>query len=149
VKREGRSEVGESQKNTCHFRLRNVPNWNASPTRWKGGVYHFLVIHHCLNIPALPTEFRMARGIEGNEISTPRVPKLQKSASSASQSAKQQKSILGFFQRKTAPASSPAAQNDAAPAASSPPPQSSPAPANYNGKENGVLRHNLTSLVNR
>jgi DNA mismatch repair protein MSH6 len=90
----------------------------------------------------------MARGIEGNEISTPRVPKLQKSASSASQSAKQQKSILGFFQRKTAPASSPAAPNDIVPAASSPPPQSSPAPANHNGKENGVPRHNLTTLLN-
>ncbi|KAH0144578.1 hypothetical protein KCU67_g13019, partial [Aureobasidium melanogenum] len=89
----------------------------------------------------------MARGIEGNEIVTPRVPKLQKSASSASQSGKQQKSILGFFQRKTAPASSPAAPNETA-AASSPPPQSSPAPANYNGKENGVLRHNFTGLFN-
>ncbi|TIA59677.1 DNA mismatch repair protein Msh6 [Aureobasidium pullulans] len=80
----------------------------------------------------------MARGIEGNEIATPRVPKLQKSTSSASQSAKQQKSILGFFQRKTAPASSPAAPSDVA-AASSPPPQSSPAPANFNGKENVPL----------
>jgi DNA mismatch repair protein MSH6 len=93
----------------------------------------------------------MARGIEGNEIATPRVPKLQKSASSASQPAKQQKSILGFFQRKTAPASSPVAPSDtaAAAAASSPPPQSSPAPANFNGKENGVLLHNLITLLNR
>lgn len=92
----------------------------------------------------------MARGIEGNEIATPRVPKLQKSVSSASQSAKQQKSILGFFQRKTAPASSPVAPNDtAAAAASSPPPQSSPAPANFNGKENGVLRRRLISLLDR
>lgn len=92
----------------------------------------------------------MARGIEGNEIATPRVPKLQKSVSSASQSAKQQKSILGFFQRKTAPASSPAVPTDTVTAAaSSPPPQSSPAPANFNGKENGVLRHHLIALLNR
>lgn len=109
--------------------------------------HHFVAIDHCPDLTGFSNS-RMARGIEGNEIATPRVPKLQKSASSASQSAKQQKSILGFFQRKTAPASSPAAPNDAA-AASSPLPQSSPAPANFNGKENGVLRHHLISLLNR
>lgn len=112
----------------------------------KARLAHFLVNHHCLYNTSY-IDCRMARGIEGNEIATPRVPKLQKSTSSASQSGKQQKSILGFFQRKTAPASSPAAPTDTA-AASSPPPQSSPAPANHNGKENGVLHHDLISLLN-
>jgi len=41
----------------------------------------------------------MARGIEGNEISTPRPPTLKKTPSS-SQSTQKQKSILGFFQKK-------------------------------------------------
>ena len=49
----------------------------------------------------------MVRGIEGNEMSTPR-PKQKKESASASQSGKNQKSILGFFQKKSAnsPASS-------------------------------------------
>jgi DNA mismatch repair protein MSH6 len=41
---------------------------------------------------------KMARGIEGNEISTPK-PTLKKSGSS-SQSVKSQKSILGFFSKQ-------------------------------------------------
>ncbi|KAF2815507.1 DNA mismatch repair protein MutS [Mytilinidion resinicola] len=49
----------------------------------------------------------MVRGIEGNEMSTPKPPTLKKAAS-ASQSAKSQKSILGFFQKKTDTGSSPA-----------------------------------------
>ncbi|KAK4995763.1 DNA mismatch repair protein msh6, partial [Elasticomyces elasticus] len=50
----------------------------------------------------------MARGIEGNEIATPRPPKLVKNDSTSSQGAKsQQKSILGFFQKKTDTRSSP------------------------------------------
>ncbi|GAB7355799.1 hypothetical protein MBLNU459_g6476t1 [Dothideomycetes sp. NU459] len=53
----------------------------------------------------------MARGIEGNEIATPKPPKLQKAASSGSQSTSKQKSILGFFTKKSAPVpSSPAPQ---------------------------------------
>jgi DNA mismatch repair protein MSH6 len=44
----------------------------------------------------------MARGIEGNEISTPNRPPKKKDTSSTGQSSKgsQQRSILGFFQRK-------------------------------------------------
>lgn len=53
----------------------------------------------------------MARGIEGNEIATPKPPTLKKS-NSGSQSGKGQKSILGFFQKK----------DDSAP---TPPPKSS------------------------
>ncbi|KAF2140821.1 uncharacterized protein K452DRAFT_327169 [Aplosporella prunicola CBS 121167] len=48
----------------------------------------------------------MARGIEGNEMSTPKPAKLKKQASTSSQPKSTQKSILGFFQKK-ADASSP------------------------------------------
>ncbi|KAJ9661332.1 DNA mismatch repair protein msh6 [Coniosporium apollinis] len=48
----------------------------------------------------------MGRGIEGNEIATPKPVTLKKTPS-ASQSGKGQKSILGFFQKKTDGASSP------------------------------------------
>lgn len=48
----------------------------------------------------------MARGIEGNEIAIPK-PATFKKTPSASQSGKGQKSILGFFQKKTDGASSP------------------------------------------
>ncbi|KAL5392624.1 hypothetical protein PMIN06_006917 [Paraphaeosphaeria minitans] len=43
----------------------------------------------------------MVRGIEGNEMSTPRASSQKKQPASASQSAKNQKSILGFFQKKS------------------------------------------------
>ncbi|RAR01164.1 DNA mismatch repair protein MutS [Stemphylium lycopersici] len=49
----------------------------------------------------------MARGVEGNEMSTPR-PSQKKQPASASQSAKNQKSILGFFQKKSTNSPSPA-----------------------------------------
>lgn len=42
----------------------------------------------------------MARGIEGNEISTPKPPTLKKSASSSQSTSKGQKSILGFFSKQ-------------------------------------------------
>lgn len=48
----------------------------------------------------------MARGIEGNEIATPKPPTLKKS-NSGSQSGKGQKSILGFFQKKADSAPTP------------------------------------------
>lgn len=48
----------------------------------------------------------MARGIEGNEPSTPR-PSASKKQAPSSQSNKSQKSILGFFQRKSDAGSSP------------------------------------------
>ncbi|OAL05848.1 DNA mismatch repair protein Msh6 [Phaeosphaeriaceae sp. SRC1lsM3a] len=49
----------------------------------------------------------MVRGVEGNEMSTPR-PSQKKQPPSASQSGKGQKSILGFFQKKTSNSPSPA-----------------------------------------
>ncbi|OCK86084.1 DNA mismatch repair protein MutS [Lepidopterella palustris CBS 459.81] len=49
----------------------------------------------------------MARGIEGNEVSTPR-PSTKKKSGPSSQSEKNQKSILGFFQKKSDAGSSPA-----------------------------------------
>jgi len=57
---------------------------------------------------SFPFTIVMARGIEGNEIATPK-PQLKKSTSSlsASQSQSKQKSILGFFQKKTGAAASP------------------------------------------
>jgi hypothetical protein len=51
--------------------------------------------------------FIMVRGVEGNEMSTPR-PSQKKQPPSASQSAKNQKSILGFFQKKSTNSPSPA-----------------------------------------
>ncbi|KAJ4336158.1 DNA mismatch repair protein msh6 [Didymella glomerata] len=49
----------------------------------------------------------MVRGVEGNEMSTPR-PSQKKQPPSSSQSAKGQKSILGFFQKKSIKSPSPA-----------------------------------------
>ncbi|ORY03496.1 DNA mismatch repair protein muts [Clohesyomyces aquaticus] len=49
----------------------------------------------------------MVRGIEGNEMSTPRASQ-KKQPPSASQSGKSQKSILGFFQKKSTNSPSPA-----------------------------------------
>lgn len=49
----------------------------------------------------------MVRGVEGNEMSTPR-PSQKKQPPLSSQSAKGQKSILGFFQKKSANSPSPA-----------------------------------------
>jgi DNA mismatch repair protein MSH6 len=49
----------------------------------------------------------MVRGVEGNEMSTPR-PSQKKQPPSSSQSAKGQKSILGFFQKKSTNSPSPA-----------------------------------------
>jgi len=51
----------------------------------------------------------MARGIEGNEMSTPKVPKL-KSSTSASKS--NQQSIRGFFSKKSELPSSPTIARD-------------------------------------
>ncbi|KAF2837031.1 DNA mismatch repair protein Msh6 [Patellaria atrata CBS 101060] len=42
----------------------------------------------------------MVRGLEGNEMSTPKPPALKKSSSSTSKSSKNQQSILGFFQKR-------------------------------------------------
>lgn len=49
----------------------------------------------------------MVRGVEGNEMSTPR-PSQKKQPASGPQSAKNQKSILGFFQKKSTNSPSPA-----------------------------------------
>lgn len=91
----------------------------------------------------------MARGIEGNEIATPRhKPTLVKQAST--QSSKQQKSLLGFF-RKAGDGSSPASQSTARTTKTQLPTphashesvgRSSPTPADLPGKdtnkENGL-----------
>jgi DNA mismatch repair protein MSH6 len=55
-----------------------------------------------LQVYCLILSYTMARGIEGNEISTPNRPPKNNNASSTGQSSKgsQQRSILGFFQRK-------------------------------------------------
>ncbi|KAF2705002.1 DNA mismatch repair protein Msh6 [Pleomassaria siparia CBS 279.74] len=49
----------------------------------------------------------MARGIEGNEMSTPRASSQKKQPASGSQSNKNQKSILGFFQKRPTNSPSP------------------------------------------
>lgn len=64
------------------------------------------------------TNSTMARGVEGNEMSTPR-PSLKKQPSSVSQSGKGQKSILGFFQKKSTNSPSPA-PSDATPVQKTP-----------------------------
>jgi DNA mismatch repair protein MSH6 len=53
-----------------------------------------------------PQSSIMVRGVEGNEMSTPR-PSQKKQPPSASQSGKGQKSILGFFQKKSTNSPSP------------------------------------------
>lgn len=59
----------------------------------------------------------MARGVEGNQLSTPR-PSASKKQAPSSQSNKSQKSILGFFQRKPDTGSSPITESS--PLAASP-----------------------------
>lgn len=54
----------------------------------------------------IPFTVSMVRGVEGNEMSTPR-PSQKKQPPSSSQSAKNQKSILGFFQKKSTNSPSP------------------------------------------
>lgn len=54
----------------------------------------------------------MARGVEGNEMSTPKASQ-KKQPTPGSQSAKNQKSILGFFQKKSTNSPSPAPSNAA------------------------------------
>lgn len=120
-------------------------------------------------IPSSSHQPVMARGIEGNEIATPRLSTKAKTGSSQTKPAlKQQQSIAGFFQKKAAPASStvtPAkrlADSNApkdAPAvppssadlpASSEPPSASGASArsSVNGnKENGWLQSPLCQQV--
>jgi hypothetical protein len=61
---------------------------------------------HRLTIIAFETA-SMVRGVEGNEMSTPR-PSQKKQPPPSSQSAKSQKSILGFFQKKSTNSPSPA-----------------------------------------
>ncbi|KAF3040241.1 DNA mismatch repair protein msh6 [Didymella heteroderae] len=68
----------------------------------------------------------MVRGVEGNEMSTPR-PSQKKQPSSSSQSSKGQKSILGFFQKKSTNSPSPA-PSQTAPAKQTPTPTLSKKP---------------------
>jgi DNA mismatch repair protein MSH6 len=108
----------------------------------------------------------MPRGIEGNEIGTPRPPKLPKLSSS--QSNKSQKSILGFFQKRSDVGSSPASSSplvvsdhrkdeiatkssamNLTPAPSSDAPESSPtygqsAYGTGKNKENGLLTPDIS-----
>lgn len=65
----------------------------------------------------------MVRGVEGNEMSTPR-PSQKKQLPLSSQSAKGQKSILGFFQKKSTNSPSPA-PSQPTPAKQTPTPTSS------------------------
>ena len=63
---------------------------------------------HHTHLQVIPFEVAiMVRGVEGNEMSTPR-PSQKKQPPSGSQSAKNQKSILGFFQKKSTDSPSPA-----------------------------------------
>lgn len=62
----------------------------------------------------------MVRGVEGNEMSTPR-PSQKKQPPSSSRSAKGQKSILGFFQKKSTHSPSPT-PSQATPAGQTPTP---------------------------
>ena len=115
----------------------------GNPSRLRG---EQRVSHQLLsNIFALLTHFTMVRGIEGNEMSTPK----QKPASAGPKP--NQKSILGFFQKKVGPASSPIANSgiqasslptpspSIALLASSPPVTASSSQAEGVDKENGML----------
>lgn len=70
----------------------------------------FLIFFLSFSVPVVIAS--MARGIEGNEVATPRAaPKLQKIGSSGTskQPDPKQRSIQGFFQKKAGPAPTPAA----------------------------------------
>jgi hypothetical protein len=69
----------------------------------------------------------MVRGIEGNEMSTPRASSQKKQPASGSQSTKNQKSILGFFQKKST--NSPTPTHDTKPTQGTPTPTLSKTPS--------------------
>jgi DNA mismatch repair protein MSH6 len=69
----------------------------------------------------------MVRGIEGNEMSTPRASSQKKQPASGSQSTKNQKSILGFFQKKST--NSPTPTRDTKSTQGTPTPTLSKAPS--------------------
>ncbi|KAF1973037.1 DNA mismatch repair protein Msh6 [Bimuria novae-zelandiae CBS 107.79] len=71
----------------------------------------------------------MVRGIEGNEMSTPRASQ-KKQPASASRSAKNQKSILGFFQKQSTNSPTPTLSDTAAATESSTPKITKSAPKN-------------------
>ena len=90
-------------------RVRRVPSF---PGVWQ--LQPLIVSNsHYFHSPHCNTTTTMARGVEGNEMSTPRASQ-KKQPASASQSAKGQKSILGFFQKKSTNSPSPA-PSDATP----------------------------------
>lgn len=84
-----------------------------SPLSWRAPSLH-PIKRLAIELLHPSTTSIMARGIEGNEISTPRPPTLKKSVSS-SQSNKNQKSILGFFQKKAGGGGSPTTDSSFAP----------------------------------
>jgi DNA mismatch repair protein MSH6 len=81
----------------------------------------------------------MARGIEGNEVSTPKPPSLKKSNSS--QNEKNQRTLFGFFQKKESQSSQATSQASVASH------KSSPIPAKSSGKRNGVRQGSTTTLT--
>lgn len=94
----------ESARPTDTFASR-LP-WNFGKARLgvsDHSTFRLTTLLHCHSFEATS----MARGVEGNEMSTPR-PSQKKQPPSGSQSAKTQKSILGFFQKKATNSPSPA-----------------------------------------
>lgn len=93
----------------------------------------------------------MVRGVEGNEMSTPRASQ-KKQLPSGSQSAKNQKSILGFFQKKStiSPSSAsshptPAKQTSTSTLSANsfnrPPPSLTPVPSSDAPEPSSPVRH--------
>lgn len=97
-------------------------------------------------IPRPPTQpvTNMARGIEGNEVYTPRQPTLKKSTSALEASKAQQRSIQSFFHKKSPTVTTSSAASLTPPASSNGHPPSSPLahrdPVSVTGKnkENGL-----------
>ncbi|KAI9700930.1 MAG: DNA mismatch repair protein msh6 [Bogoriella megaspora] len=87
----------------------------------------------------------MARGIEGNEVSTPKPPTLKKSNSS-SQPDKTQKTLLGFFQ-KTSQSSQATSQASQASQASNGSNKTSSVPTKSNPKKKGIPVRSSASLT--
>jgi len=78
----------------------------SSRTCHPPSLYQYLSFPHCHSTLYYYLASKMARGIEGNEITTPRATLKKQNSSQSSKSGPKQQSIAGFFQRRTGPASS-------------------------------------------
>jgi DNA mismatch repair protein MSH6 len=96
------------ERDQIDLALLRQPNGPATYRENASRNQHFRLTsrHHKISI-TLSTFATMVRGIEGNEMSTPKASSQKKQPPSGSQSTKNQKSILGFFQKRPTNTPSP------------------------------------------